>query len=60
MEHGTSKIAMVSGGTMMLTQLQQWVEYKRGQCKTWTWEYEYALCCQSNQVLEKTAVGPYH
>ena len=23
-------------------------------------EAEYALCCQSNQALEKTEVGPYH
>jgi len=21
---------------------------------------KYALCCQSNQALEKTEVGPYH
>jgi len=21
---------------------------------------EYVLCCQSNQALEKTEVGPYH
>jgi len=23
-------------------------------------ETEYALCCQSNEALEKTEVGPYH